>query len=90
MRKPSKRSANVEVWRRRLEAAENFPGTILEYCRCEGISREALRYWRQRLGSAAVSPFAPVEVLLPTPVARLPDARWVAELILHLHAGGAR
>ncbi|MCM2280255.1 MAG: hypothetical protein NDI61_00255 [Bdellovibrionaceae bacterium] len=58
-----------------LDGAENFPGTILEYCRREGISREALRYWRKRLGSAVASPFAQVEVLPPAPAARLPDAQ---------------
>lgn len=97
MTKSSIRKANAEAWRRRLAAADTFPGTITEYCRREGISREALRYWRGRLAKTrtpaeATAGFARVEVLPAAPVAPigLPDPRWVAELILHLQAGGRR
>jgi hypothetical protein len=93
------RIENEKIWRDRVVRASRYPGTILSFCRSEGISREGLRYWQKkiscgRVGSATapvVPRFVDVEIVdQQRPTAGLPDARWVAELILHLQSGGAR
>jgi hypothetical protein len=94
VKKLSARNENQQVWRARVERASRRKGTILEFCADEGVSREALRYWQRKLDRQpqrlpTMSPFISVEVLEPAP-RRLPDARWVAELILHLQAGASQ
>lgn len=96
MRSPAKRELNERQWRERVHRASHRSGTILEFCRSEGISPEALRYWQRKVSKesqvVAVSRFARVEVAEPIALdvsrqSRL-DPRWVAEVILHLHASG--
>ena len=96
MKSPAKRELNEQQWRERVHRASRRSGTILEFCRSEGISREALLYWQRKVSNetqvVSVSQFARVEVAEPiapdiSRQSRL-DPRWVAELILHLHASG--
>jgi hypothetical protein len=96
MKNPTKRASKEQEWRHRVQRAAHRSGTILEFCKAEGISREALRYWQRKatpkraLGPA--SPFARVEVIErvePSTCRRsVPDPRWVAELIRYLHDQG--
>ena len=84
-----------QYWRDHVSGAEKFPGSHEEYCRMEGISSPALRYWRKKAAgerrhgrSAAVESFIPVEVMsAAAPHTSLPDPRWLAELIFHLNGG---
>ena len=84
-------------WESHAVAAEKFNGSHESYCRTEGISAPALRYWRNkaRTNPRPVRPlpmkaFVPVEVLCDGPARpSLPDPRWLAELIRALN-GGAR
>ncbi len=93
------RIENERAWRQRVARAGAYRGNIKDFCQSEGISREGLRYWQKKISAKgsrpvrvpAVSRFVGVEIVDPIPVvARLPDASWVAELILSLHCGGER
>lgn len=96
MKSLAKRESKAQQWRERVYRASHRSGTILEFCWSEGISPEALRYWQGRVSNESqvvdASQFARVEVAEPmaSEVNRVgrPDPRWVAELILHLHASG--
>ena len=84
-------------WENHAEAAEKFVGSHEAYCRAEGISAPALRYWRIKargkrrpIRPLPTKPFVPVEVMYDGPARpKVPDPRWLAELILAL-TGGAR
>lgn len=91
------RAEKEKRWQERLEAANVHPGGLAAYCRENQVSRSALDYWRKKIRKATLQrlnqprPFIPIEVLeaelriANKPV--LPDAKWVAEVILHLCAG---
>lgn len=95
------RGENETRWQERVRLAEAYPGGVSSYCRRAGVSVEALRYWRKKSGAALatasavrVSPpvFLPIQVMeavAPARVQALPDAKWVADVILHLSAGRA-
>ena len=82
-------------WESHAVAAEKFGGSHEEYCRAEGISAPALRYWRNKarrkarpIKSLPTKAFVPVEVLCDGPARpNLPDPRWLAQLILALNEG---
>lgn len=90
------RVSKEQTWRERVARAARHSGTVLDFCRREGVSREALRYWQRKLKTkqalVPTASFARVEVLeVPTVGSRpMPDAKWLAELILHLHEHGGR
>lgn len=80
-------------WESHAAAAEKFGGSHEAYCRAEGISAPALRYWRKKarrnlrlVRSYPTSAFIPVEVTYENPSRpSLPDPRWLAQLILSLN-----
>ncbi len=90
----------AEFWRRQLELFTQYSGTQSAFCRERGFCPHLLHYWRKRLSGESrrrppriptVSPFVPVTVeRLPrvAPTLSLPNAKWLAELILHLQCGG--
>lgn len=99
----SNRTENEARWRKRVAGVREHRGTLTSYCHAQGISLEALKYWRNKLEAKSVvqaarssvrpQPFVPIQVVSPEPMRTglsLPDARWVAELILHLSAGTGR
>ncbi len=83
-----------KFWREQLRLADRYSGTQAEFCRSHGFSLHTFQYWRSKLRRArptvpvVAQPFVQIEVERVTPA--LPDPRWVAELIHHLHQGGAR
>ena len=94
MSSSTNRSNNEEVWRSRVVAAAERTGTIQEFCRARGISREALRYWQRKISrevpaSKTPSPFSRVEIVdaedRMSLTTELPSPAWVADLIMHLH-----
>lgn len=82
-------------WESHAMAAEKFSGSHEAYCRAEGISAPALRYWRNKarrkprpIKSLPTKAFVPVEVTYDGPAKpNLPDPRWLAQLILALNGG---
>src|SRR3954469_591267 len=83
-----------EYWRGHVERSKSFAGTLEEYCLSNGVSKSSLHRYRQRFGAASRkkrSAFVKV-ARAPGPVAtkaasrgsRLPDPRWVAELLMAL------
>ncbi|HEY8269353.1 MAG TPA: hypothetical protein VIG33_00570, partial [Pseudobdellovibrionaceae bacterium] len=67
------------------------------FCKIHGLSMSTFQYWQRKLNQAKKRE---VEVLKPSPFIKVdvepqalpasrnrPDARWVAELILHLQEG---
>ena len=70
------RAENEKLWQERMARLRCHRGTVSTFCRAEGV-RPA---------------FIPVEVVAERPLqseGRLPNPRWVAELVLHL-CGSAR
>ena len=89
-------SIEARKWAERIQTAEMHPGGYAGYCREYGIPEHQLYYQRkkaranrsQSLGQAvgvrkaSVPAFVPV--VLDPPSSSLPNAKWVAELIVHL------
>lgn len=87
------RSEKEEFWRGHMSKSARFPGSLAAYCRSEGLSIHTFHYWRKRFAKGenrlprpVSAPFVEVEIER-SPERRLPDAAWVAELILHLSRG---
>ena len=81
-----------EFWRAQVRQAAEFSGTASEFCRQNDLNLQAFYSWRKRfkaeakIAPSAASPFVAVEVLPDR--SRLPDPRWLAELIHYLARGG--
>ncbi len=97
------RRGRTEFWRKHIECQGASGASEWSYCRAKGLSRSSMRYWRKRVAAEPavakreprrrqVSAFVPVEVVrAPVPeMLRLPDARWVAEVIRCLAMGDGR
>ena len=92
------RGANKARWQERVKQANRYPEGLAAYCRANGVSLGALNYWRKKdkpKPPALVQrpAFIPIQVMaaedeIQSP--RLPDSKWVADLILHLSAGVSR
>lgn len=94
----STRKENEQVWKSRVERSTRRTGNLEEFCRSEGVSSSSFSYWQNKLRSPSaprkksreLSAFARVEILEPVshvPRSSVPNAKWVAEIILHLHRG---
>ena len=99
--KPNNTVDRSEFWWRQLEEFKQYSGSQNQFCRERGFCPHLLHYWRRKLsgeprggrqiGLQVGSPFIPVKVerlARSTPTASLPSAKWLAEIILHLHGGG--
>ena len=87
-------NSKQQYWRGHVAEVEKYSGTHEAYCRGEGISSPALKYWRKKIGKenrtgslAQVQRFIPVEITQERLIKGFPDPRWLAELIIHLSAG---
>lgn len=93
---------NKEFWKRKVDEARAFAGTDTEFCRQQGLNNTTFKNWKYRFSigdgkrsgrssrtkpSRAKWPFAAVQVKVPQMNVHLPDARWVAEVILHMQRG---
>lgn len=90
--------AKAKYWSDHIEAAGIYPGSVSAYCRAHGLEVSSFYWWRRKLRARPpkCSPpsFLPVVVRdtnaltrQPMPASKLPDARWVAEVMLHLARG---
>jgi transposase-like protein len=78
-----------------MEAAKSFPGSVQKYCDTHEIQASSFYNWRKRLLEARnfeKAKFLPVvisEAKQPAehPQRALPNAQWVAEVMLHLIRG---
>ena len=95
---PRNRDEKEKFWRRELALASGYSGSQVKFCRERGLSIHIFQYWRKKIMDKNVSsskalvsatPFIPIQIE-PASRRELPDARWVAEFILHLqgHGGG--
>jgi hypothetical protein len=97
MKSIRKHSEKEKFWRHQMAAAEKFRGSQREFCKSQGLSINMFQYWRykfEREGKSRLSevakptPFVAVEVLQPEHCSgEMPQAQWLAELILHLQRG---
>lgn len=83
-----------EYWRQHIIASERFPGSLREFCKHKGISLSNFHYWRNKFSNESQgqliqnpNPFVPVAVEQTQVMSSMPDASWLAELILHLQMG---
>ena len=98
--KQSNRIERAKFWQEHVTKSEEG-GSLAVYCQQQRISIPALKYWRRKLGAKPRygkrvlarerSAFIPVQLTTnlsaPPQTLKLPEAKWVAELILHLGAG---
>lgn len=86
-----------QIWKTHVSQAKQYDGGFAAYCRSQNISVHTLSYWRRRFGRGstqktfrAPSPFIPVKVeaavFSKSTFRFLPDPKWLAEVILELHA----
>ena len=89
-------SERAKFWQQHVEAAKSFPGSIQNYCELHELDSSSLYQWRKRFSGATQvktkSEFLPVVVSSPalagsTAGSTLPNAQWVAEVLLHLIRG---
>ncbi len=85
-----------QFWKAHIAQAKYFNGSINQYCESEGIQVHSFKYWKTRLAKKSASrlpvpsAFIPVNISKPDSQSTkksLPEPKWVAELILHLHEG---
>lgn len=96
MRSISKHSDKETFWKEQLRLFTRFKGSQATFCRLHGLSTSTFQYWHRKhfqreraLQIIEPSPFIEVKVEPEVPRSRhnMPDAKWVAELILHLQGG---
>ena len=97
MKQKTSRNEKENFWHEQMEMANKFPGSFEAFCKAQGLSIHTFMYWRQKFSNEnkktkalIPSPFAQVAVEGSSPVVlqrALPEAAWLAELILHLQAG---
>jgi len=87
----------LEFWSKHIEAAANFKGSCASYCRAHDLNIRQFYTWKKRLAQGSLefkkSDFVSVIVSEPrseltiSPNTRLPEAQWVAQVMLHLIRG---
>ncbi len=92
-----KKRQDEEYWREQVERSKSFAGTVDEYCVANGVSKSTLSRYRRLFGAvrktsrSAFVKIAPIIEATPVKEAssrgRLPDPRWLAELLLGLGGG---
>lgn len=99
MKTTTLKEQKVIFWRKHLDLANQYPDGIQKYCEANGLASQTFYKWKLRLQSQVVknppakrlikNPFAEVEVCQPEFVREhaLPDAKWLAQFILHLTEG---
>lgn len=83
----------AKFWQQHVEAAKSFTGSVQQYCDTHELEPSSFYQWRKRLAAATQNPsrldFLPVVVSNPGQSGRpseatLPNAQWVAEVMVHL------
>lgn len=94
MRSISKRSGKEKFWRDQVRLFASFNGSQTAFCRHHGLSVSTFQYWHRKFHQTDrevqivdPSPFIEVQVESAPSRPKMPDAKWVAELILHLQEG---
>lgn len=93
----------IKYWRNHLEQSKKYPEGIQAYCKANTLATSNYYKWRQRLLNLPPakiilrkpkSPFLPVtvasneiEIQNPTQTKKLPDSRWVSEIITNVIRG---
>jgi len=97
MKQTLSRSEKSKYWRSQIVLAEKFPGSVASFCNTQNISIHTFNYWKNKFrieGEPAKAmvprPFIEVQVERSQSMHRkpeLPNAIWLAELIMHLQRG---
>jgi len=97
MKKIISKDQKPAFWREQIELASNYADGIQKYCDANGLASQTLYRWKFKLRArpkkaAKLTPataFAEVRVCEPEVLCKrsLPDAKWLAEFILHLSQG---
>lgn len=85
----------VAFWRQHIALANQYPDGIQKYCDANGLASQTFYYWKFKLNArrknkvaklTSTTPFAEVQVCKPEVLRKqdLPDAKWLAEFVLHL------
>ena len=83
-------------WQQHVDAAKSFPGSAQQYCDEHELESTSFYQWRKKLSGSAQSSkksdFLPVVVTKPERAERpseamLPNAQWVAEVMVCLIRG---
>lgn len=87
----------IQFWQGHFAAVETFQGSVKAYCKSQGLQLSTFYSWRKKLFCRSkpekCSSFLPVIVRPPLTVKKedrisaLPDAQWVAEVMVHLLRG---
>ena len=94
----SKNKDKLAMWGQRLKAAQEFPGSMRQYCAANSISYARLQYWRSKIEGSAegpaltASPFVRIEhgasgtasIRKSEALSASPGARFVAEVLWHM------
>jgi hypothetical protein len=86
---------SAKFWQQHIEAARSFPGSVQKYCDVHKIESSSFYQWRKRISempNPGVTDFLPVVISKPERLnqnleSRMPNAQWVAEVMLHLLRG---
>jgi hypothetical protein len=97
MKATALKEQKVIFWSKHLDLANQYPDGILKYCEANGLASQTFYKWKLRLRSQVIkkpptkrlikNPFTEVHVCEPEVVRQhvLPDAKWLAQFILHLN-----
>jgi hypothetical protein len=85
----------AKFWQQHVEAAKSFDGTAQQYCDKHELEPSSFYQWRKRLvgdtQKTGGAKFLPVVISkseqFASRTAPLPNAQWVAEVMLHLIRG---
>ncbi len=84
---------NEPNWSEEITLFGEYDGSGASFCRSRNLSVVRFQYWKQKLGKLSgknvgkLSPFISVKVAAKVERSALPDARWLADLILSLGDG---
>lgn len=96
MRHSANQGQGSEFWSNHISQAYSHSDGVQAYCQTNDLCVQTFYSWKRRLRanspkrvSVTTNPFLPVKVESPTTtkMSGLPDAKWVAEFILHLQTG---
>lgn len=94
MRSISKHSDKEIFWLDQLRSFARFNGSQAAFCRQHRLSVSTFQYWHRKFHQTDrevqvvdPSPFIEVQVESASSKRNMLDAKWVAELILHLQEG---
>lgn len=80
------KKSTKDFWRKHIEAADQYDGTIKEYCEQNGLKFGSMSSYRSKLGLSkkrARPKFTPIKINTTpkTKSSSLPDPKWLAQFL---------